>query len=251
MNIDADRLLVLIEARPAIYNFNLKDHHNQDVVNQMWSEIGQELNITIAQCKSKWRSLRTAYTRYLREVKNALSGSAAKKKKWYLADAMSFLANYAGPQRKIISNLSAFNTVKVSEELGNFEVGVSEDGIGFLSEEIKYQSGLDNIEGQDVTMTAFSSNQRKNNKTIKSSVPEIIEGPMAGYLKTVTAQAQSQGKSQESEDPTLTFFKSLVPDVNKLNSRKQRTFKAKVMELLNSMLDSQEDSEKRLPLCIN
>lgn len=46
MDIDADRLLVLVEARPAIYNFNLKKHHNQDVVNQMWREIGQELNIT-------------------------------------------------------------------------------------------------------------------------------------------------------------------------------------------------------------
>lgn len=45
MDIDADRLLVLVEARPAIYNFNLKEHHNQDVVNQMWNEIGQELNI--------------------------------------------------------------------------------------------------------------------------------------------------------------------------------------------------------------
>lgn len=201
------------------------------------------ISVLAAQCKSKWHSLRTAYTRYLREVKNAPSGSAAKKKKWYLADAMSFLANYAGPQRKMISNLSAPNTVKVNEELGNFEVGVSEDGSEFLSEEIESQSGLDNIEGQDVTTTAFSSNQRKKNKTIKSSAAEVVAGPMAEYLKTVTAQAQSQGKSQESEDPTLTFFKSLVPDVNKLNSRKQRTFKAKVMELLNSMLDSQEDSE--------
>jgi len=46
MDIDADRLLVLVEARPAIYNFNLKEHCNQDVINQLWSEIGQELNIT-------------------------------------------------------------------------------------------------------------------------------------------------------------------------------------------------------------
>lgn len=46
MDIDADRLLVLVEARPAIYNFNLKEHHNQDVINQLWNEIGQELNIT-------------------------------------------------------------------------------------------------------------------------------------------------------------------------------------------------------------
>jgi len=40
-----DQLLVLVEARPAIYNFNLKEHHNQDVMNQLWSEIEQELNI--------------------------------------------------------------------------------------------------------------------------------------------------------------------------------------------------------------
>lgn len=199
--------------------------------------------VLVAQCKSKWHSLRTAYTRYLREVKNALSGFAPKKKKWYLADAMSFLALYAGPQRKMISNLSAPNTMKVSEELGNFEIGVSEDDSEFPSEEIKSRSGLDNIDGEDVTTTAFSSNQRKKNKTIKSSAAEVVAGPMAEYLKTVTAQVQSQGKSQELEDPTLTFFKSLVPDVNKLNSRNQRTFKSKVMELLNSMLDSQEDSE--------
>lgn len=41
---------------------------------------------------------------------------------------------------------------------------------------------------------------------------------MAEYFKTPTAQAQLQGKSQESEDPKLTFFKSLVPDINKLIS---------------------------------
>lgn len=71
--------------------------------------------------------MRTAYTRYLREVKNTPSGSAAKKKKWHLADAMSFLENYAGSQKKMISNLSA------SKELGNLEVEVSdEDGNDFF-----------------------------------------------------------------------------------------------------------------------
>jgi len=63
---------------------------------------------------------------------------------------------------------------------------------------------------------------------------------MAEYLKTATPQVQSQRKNQELEDSTLTFFKSLVPYVNKLNFRKQRYFKAKVIELLNSMLDMGE-----------
>lgn len=160
---------------------------------------------------------------------------------------MSFLSNYAGPQRKIISNISVPNRAKVSEEVRNLEVGVSDDGNEFLSEEIESQSELDNIEGQYVTPTAFSSKETKKNKTNKSSAAEVVAGPMAEYLKTVTAQVQSQRNNKELEDPTLTFFKSLVPDVNKLNSRKQRYFKAKVMELLNSMLDSQEDFEMMNP----
>lgn len=97
-------------------------------------------------------------------------------------------------------------------------------------------------------MTALSSKERKNNTTIKSSAAEVVADPMTEYLKTVTAQ----GKSQESEDPTLKFFKSLVLDVNKLNFRKQSTFKAKVMELSNLMLVSQANSEminSRSSLC--
>jgi len=161
-----------------------------------------------------------------------------------LADAISSLSNYAGPQRKIIRNLSAPNTVKVSEEIRDLEVEVSVDGSEFFSEEIESQSGIDNIEGQYITATKeISSKEIKKNKTIKSSAAEVIAGPMDEYLRTVIAQVQSQRKSQELEDPTLTFFKSLLPDVNKLNFRKQRCFKAKVMELLNSMLDSQEDIE--------
>lgn len=44
MAIDSNRLLVLVKARPAIYNSDLKEHHNQDVINRLWDEIGQELN---------------------------------------------------------------------------------------------------------------------------------------------------------------------------------------------------------------
>lgn len=143
--------------------------------------------------------MRTSYTRYFREVKNTLSGPAAKKKKWHLADAMSFLANYAGPQKKMISNLSAPNTVKNSKEVENVEVGISENGSEFLSEDFNFQSRLDNNEKRDITAKAFSSEESKENKTFKPSAAEVVVGPMAEYLKTVTAQTQSQNKSQEPE----------------------------------------------------
>lgn len=192
--------------------------------------------------------MRTAYTRYLRELRNAPSGSAAKKKKWYLADAMSFLATYAGPQRKMISNLSAPNTsihstsndVVDNEEIqDNLE---NEENNEFPLNEFEPESQTGSIEQQVVIATAKASIERKKNK--KTSAAEVVAGPMVEYLKTVTAQAQNQGP--EPDEPTLTFFKSLVPDVNKLDARTQRNFKVKVMELLNSFLDQQEESQSTI-----
>lgn len=193
--------------------------------------------------------MKTAYTRYLRDIKNAPSGSAAKKKKWHLADAMSFLVNYAGPQRKIISNLpppsivrSIFGNTKDSEDTEDLVVvGIIQESSKFPADEPESQADSIEVQRQDVIIAKVTPKERKKNKSIRSSAAEIVAGPVAEYLKTVTAQ--SRGKSQESEDPTLLFFKSIVPDVKKLSSRKQRSFKAKVMELLNSMFDSQEDSE--------
>lgn len=65
---------------------------------------------------------------------------------------MSFLSNYSGSQRKIISNLSGPNTVKASEEVRDLEIGVSKDGSEFVPEKIESQLEIDNIEGQYFTV---------------------------------------------------------------------------------------------------
>lgn len=44
--IDINKLLVLVQARPPLYNMSIKDYHNKDVIEKLWEEIGQELNTT-------------------------------------------------------------------------------------------------------------------------------------------------------------------------------------------------------------
>lgn len=191
----------------------------------------------------KWDFLRAEHSRYLREMKKVPSGYISTWKNWPFADAMSFLSNRTKPQKTItLRKLSDFDTMKLSDLPGYLEEGDCKDGIKFLSKEIESQSGLDNIEGQYVTSTAHSSKERKNNKTNESLTAEngTVTDNMIEYLKIITAQVQSQRNSRELEGPTLTFFRSLVPDVEKLNSGKQRQFKARVIQMLNSMLDSQE-----------
>ena len=46
MEVDADKLVVLVHARPPIFDFTLKEHHNRDVTNKLWDEIGAELKAT-------------------------------------------------------------------------------------------------------------------------------------------------------------------------------------------------------------
>jgi hypothetical protein len=43
--VDIDKLLVLVEARPEIYNISRKDHHNQDAIAKAWQLIGQAMNV--------------------------------------------------------------------------------------------------------------------------------------------------------------------------------------------------------------
>lgn len=43
--VDIDRLLVLVQGNPAIYNSSLKEHHNVDIIAKIWNDIGNELNV--------------------------------------------------------------------------------------------------------------------------------------------------------------------------------------------------------------
>lgn len=43
--VDVDRLLFLIQNNPAIFNSTLKEHHNVDVITNIWNAIGNEMNL--------------------------------------------------------------------------------------------------------------------------------------------------------------------------------------------------------------
>jgi len=45
MEIDAEKLLCLVESRQPIYNYTISDHHNRDVIDKLWAEIGEQLGV--------------------------------------------------------------------------------------------------------------------------------------------------------------------------------------------------------------
>jgi len=62
------------------------------------------------------------------------------------------------------------------------------------------------------------------------------------FVEWVAMKKQNTQKSEEYEqrDPDLLFFKSLLPDLKKLNDKRRRVVKMKIMQLINEQLDEAE-----------
>ncbi|XP_023713764.1 uncharacterized protein LOC111867817 isoform X2 [Cryptotermes secundus] len=81
-----------VEKHPVLYNFTLPGYSKKDESEKTWDEVGKRVNMTVAQCKERWKNLRAVYTR---NMKCSKSGSGAKPKKaYYLLEAMQFCLPY-------------------------------------------------------------------------------------------------------------------------------------------------------------
>uniref|UniRef100_A0A0A1X8G3 Protein disulfide isomerase-like 1-2 n=1 Tax=Zeugodacus cucurbitae TaxID=28588 RepID=A0A0A1X8G3_ZEUCU len=212
MNIDAEKLLYLIESRSPIYNNKNKEQSNKLITAKLWDEIATEMNCDVAACKNKWINLRNSYSRYLREEKDKPSGLSGKqRRKWYLADAMSFL-------KKSVHQHHGLNSNSDSPYIKEQTVDMSQNEFKDVLDEETVNSGRS------------SPIPTKNNRT---SLTEMVAEQISEYLHAKT-------KKKLNENGNALFFKSLLSDYEKLSSRRQRVFR---MHMVNKMNELQEEEE--------
>ncbi|XP_069678801.1 uncharacterized protein [Periplaneta americana] len=243
MDIDAEKLIVLVEQRPSIYNYTLRDHHNKNVIEQLWQEVANEIHgVTSAECKAKWNVLRSSYSRYLREVKKIRdlpSGSAAQnKKKWYLADSMSFLGNFIGQHRQSKSNAMVEGD---SADKNDSEMNEEEINESIEDKAIPSVTSPNDISDRPFPASEAQGLQAKSQiarKKRKMTASEMVADPVIHFLKSI-----SEPQPAEPVSANRKFFESLLPDLEKLSTRRQREFKLKVHCLLNAYMDEQENEE--------
>lgn len=138
---------------------------------------------------------------------------------------MSFLYDFVGQHRKSALNI---NTESGNEE--EFcEVLVKEDDSNASATSISEENSI------FAAPSCYSSNV-PNYKKMKMSSSDLVNTSTIEVIKL-----RSEQERQEFISSTIKFFKSLVPDIEKLSSRRQREFKGKVLSLLNDLLDEQEN----------
>ncbi|XP_042856497.1 transcription factor Adf-1-like [Penaeus japonicus] len=92
-------LINLVRERPAIYDASDSRHRDRDVIAALWGEVATELKCTEADCKEKWRHLRSNFMREKRKLMKLPSGSASSlTRRWVYYDAMEFLFPHVTPR---------------------------------------------------------------------------------------------------------------------------------------------------------
>lgn len=179
--------------------------------------------------------MRNSYARQLRELKNTPSGAASsKKKKWYLCDAMSFVQDFMGQHKKMASNYD--QSAVIEENTKNYDL--SESVADF--DETNSQHSVISTPSIRPDLNPPKKLKEASNKHYKETAADLVAGPMINFLKSKTGHTDEVLNNSD-----FNFFKSLIPDMQKLSGKRRREFKTQIMLSLNKFLDEEEDERSR------
>ncbi|CAI6353078.1 unnamed protein product [Macrosiphum euphorbiae] len=100
------KLVQEIEKYTCLYDYNLKSYSNDRAKTAAWNEISKTVNISVSECKEKWRNVRGRYLRQIKEQPPSGSGAKRKKKDYYLSEYLHFIEPFT-KSRPQTGNLQA------------------------------------------------------------------------------------------------------------------------------------------------
>ncbi|CAG4984502.1 unnamed protein product [Colias eurytheme] len=245
-----------VEKYPCLYNYKLTEYSRKDITERAWSAVGKIFNLTAIQSKEKWKNLRAVFVRH---TKPAPSGSSSKNKKpYYLSDAMQFTIPYIKTLNNTISGSlpqEAVNEVMKQEdnEEANDSQSILQCNIPSPSQSIP--SSFENIPSpmscpviasfplshQPISPmscpsskpTASSTNIHSKRRKGKSFA--TVDDGIMDYFEAKKAKLEK--KSEDIEDPKRMFLLSLLPDMKAMSDSQTRTFKRRVLALVDEILE--------------
>ncbi|XP_065578529.1 mucin-2-like isoform X2 [Artemia franciscana] len=196
---------------------------------------------TVAECKEKWRNLRTVS---MPKMKSPPNGSGAKKKAYYLEDAMQFC-------------LPLMKTSETPLSLGNLPLAplCSDANEGVVDEE----SPHDNASNADFSHKVpsqtcqavpkkatppptqyLSSRDGKTNFTSKNRTSAKADRSVAEYFKAKKAklnanETETTSGKIDKQDSLKMFLLSLMPELEDLSNTQIKVFKRRVFSLIDEI----------------
>ncbi|XP_028139814.2 uncharacterized protein LOC114334010 [Diabrotica virgifera virgifera] len=259
------KLILEIENNDCLYNYKLVEYSRKDITDKAWAEVAENTNSTVTECKERWRNIRSSFLRSLRPLPNG----SKPKKSYYLNDYLQFLLPYIRPLNGAISgNVPPSDTQKsiTSEDsqIANDEVfdeeppdyGIVENENEDDDEyppEVKEEPLAPLIQSECSTTAPSSSRHSQisiiGNRRRKRPISDV-EKTFIKYLQNKAKKRPSNqdflqhsvNHSNTVENPMLYFFKSLLPEFETMTEDEIRSFKIRVMILIDEIKKSNSHS---------
>lgn len=197
------KFVQLVEMFPCLYNSQVPDYARKDVTESAWTEVANEMNWTVPECKEKWKNIRNGF---VRSLKPKLTGYTNCKKKYYLHEEMQFVMPYLKPAIFAEAGIIPAPECMLTEEDRPVDIKPLED------------------HDDDKPLVKKPKKLRLKEKNDNKMFPEWC-----------------QNKQEIDENPRKLFLVSLLPDVDKLSDEQMSAFRIKVLMLLEEIKCTQNN----------
>ncbi|XP_026732658.1 uncharacterized protein LOC113497335 [Trichoplusia ni] len=242
------QLINQIEKHELLYNFNLPEYNRKDMVEDAWANIAANTNMSISDCKEKWRNIRSSFLRSMKP-----SGYKVKKP-YYLSEYLKFILPFLKP----ISGIENQEDQYDSQQNNTNEVGVVVDFIKAEPTDVDNEENIENNADNTILSDLLSrktATLRKRRRFIpKKNCTEIRN---RGKLLTSSMQRNYStvpDLNASNNNAMRMFLMSLLPELETMTEDQVRMFKIKSMMLIDEIKvnytqvrkDLQSNSNERL-----
>ncbi|KAF5292034.1 hypothetical protein FQR65_LT20349 [Abscondita terminalis] len=230
-------LIELVAGLPILYDAKLKDYKNTVLRDAKWKKIGEQINKTANQCKTRWRSIRDHYKKLKKSNKLPTGTAVQKKNKKSYFERLRFL-DMVETERESTTNVELIDMSDSdkhdSEEDNHSEVTSDvEEDISSQSVHSDQRNGCPSTSGNS-TVGAIKKAQRNKLQMITHTTPAALSAKSSG---PVTSKRKKYNKENEKmqevvEDDIDLFFKTMAASVKKFPAHSKTSLKMKISQIV-------------------
>ncbi|XP_050498417.1 uncharacterized protein LOC126879445 [Diabrotica virgifera virgifera] len=249
-----------IEKYEALYNNTLSDYSRKDVTDKAWQNVAAVVNMSVADCKEKWRNLRTVF---IRKIKPLPSGSVAKRRAYYLEEAMQFILPFVKTSAlstpRDLPSVAHLCSASTNEDIGEEETPDDMLSIEIKTEITDFTVPLPPQAPQTMCLDTSSApilppRSETNSISVKRLATEV-DRSVAEYFQAKKRKLSDVTSTKMTSDATSTkieqqeslrmFLISLLPELEELNHNQIKLFKRRVLSVLDEITTT---SQQQLPV---
>ncbi|OWR48477.1 hypothetical protein KGM_206170 [Danaus plexippus plexippus] len=217
------RLVQEIEKFECLYNNFLPEYNRKDLAEEAWAQVSSSTELSVAECKEKWRNIRSSLLRNLKP-------SEKPRKPYYLIPYLHFLIPFLKP----INNLEQKDEPNTSKDSDIFICAVkSEDECQLICDTIN--SEIISDEDSHIERVQSHSNSVPNKRKRKEGNSSIKRKRQETEIAYDISSIPSSDAPRTVCEAMRYFLLSLLPEFETMSEDQIRQFKIKVMMAIDDI----------------